>query len=145
MKVKEEGLRRFRKCDRGISCHISGGSVSHECRQKFMDSCTSPKRTACAWLQDDGMTEYILRNGKNSVVLHDELPYAEGAAAKWGRRDGIRWICSFVRGQGRPTTDAPRRAAFFSYIRRGPGHLRPSLQTRCPFPTTNYQLPTTNG
>ncbi len=49
-----------------------------------MISCTSDKRAAYGWQRDGGMSEYLLADEKDLVLLPDSLSYADGAQVACG-------------------------------------------------------------
>ena len=79
-----EGLRRFKKGDRVVVYHISGCGVCNDCRRGYMISCTSEYRRAYGWQRDGGMTEYLLAEEKDLVLLPDSLTYTDGAQVACG-------------------------------------------------------------
>lgn len=79
-----EGMRRFKKNDRVIVYHISGCGLCNDCRRGYMISCTSESRAAYGWQRDGGMSEYILADEKDLILLPDELTYTDGAQVACG-------------------------------------------------------------
>jgi threonine dehydrogenase-like Zn-dependent dehydrogenase len=78
------GCRRFKNDDRVIVYHISGCGVCNDCRRGYMISCTSKYRRAYGWQRDGGMSEYMLAEEKDLVLLPDELSYSDGAQVACG-------------------------------------------------------------
>lgn len=78
------GMKRFKKGDRVIVYHISGCGLCNDCRRGYMISCTSEHRAAYGWQCDGGMSEYILADEKDLVLLPDELTYTDGAQVACG-------------------------------------------------------------
>ncbi len=79
-----EGLKRFKKGDRVIVYHISGCGCCNDCRRGYMISCKSDSRAAYGWQRDGGMSEYIIAEEKDLVLLPDELTYTDGAQIACG-------------------------------------------------------------
>ena len=77
-------MRRFKKKDRVIVYHISGCGLCNDCRRGYMISCTSKSRAAYGWQRDGGMSEYILADEKDLILLPDELTYTDGAQVACG-------------------------------------------------------------
>lgn len=78
------GLKRFKMNDRVVVYHISGCGVCNDCRRGYMISCTSDYRAAYGWQRDGGMSEYILADEKDLIMLPDELTYTDGAQVACG-------------------------------------------------------------
>ncbi len=78
------GLKRFKEGDRVVIYHISGCGVCNDCRRGFMISCTSSHRAAYGWQRDGGMSQYIVAEEKDLVLLPDSLSYTDGAQIACG-------------------------------------------------------------
>ncbi len=79
------GCRHFKPGDRAIVYHISGCGLCYDCRRGYMISCTHPAlRRAYGWQRDGGMSEYLIAEEKDLVLLPDELSYADGAQVACG-------------------------------------------------------------
>lgn len=78
------GLKRFKKGDRVIVYHISGCGCCNDCRRGYMISCKSDSRAAYGWQRDGGMSEYMIAEEKDLVLLPDELTYTDGAQIACG-------------------------------------------------------------
>ncbi|MFZ4456843.1 MAG: zinc-dependent alcohol dehydrogenase family protein [Bacteroidales bacterium] len=78
------GMKRFKKGDRVIVYHISGCGCCNDCRRGYMISCSSESRAAYGWQRDGGMSEYIIADEKDLVLLPDELTYTDGAQVACG-------------------------------------------------------------
>lgn len=79
-----QNTKRFREGDRVIIYHISGCGVCNDCRRGYMISCTSDHRKAYGWQRDGGMSEYLLAEEKDLVLLPDSLTYTDGAQVACG-------------------------------------------------------------
>lgn len=79
-----EGMKRFKKGDRVIVYHISGCGCCNDCRRGYMISCKSASRAAYGWQRDGGMSEYMIAEEKDLVLLPDELTYTDGAQIACG-------------------------------------------------------------
>jgi len=64
--------------------HISGCGCCNDCRRGYMISCSSPSRAAYGWQRDGGMSEYMIAEEKDLVLLPDELTYTDGAQVACG-------------------------------------------------------------
>jgi threonine dehydrogenase-like Zn-dependent dehydrogenase len=78
------GMKRFKKGDRVVVYHISGCGCCNDCRRGYMISCKSPSRAAYGWQRDGGMSEYMIAEEKDLVLLPDELTYTDGAQVACG-------------------------------------------------------------
>lgn len=78
------GMKRFKKGDRVVVYHISGCGCCNDCRRGYMISCTSESRAAYGWQRDGGMSEYMIAEEKDLVLLPDELTYTDGAQVACG-------------------------------------------------------------
>jgi len=78
------GMKRFKEGDRVVVYHISGCGCCNDCRRGYMISCSSPSRKAYGWQRDGGMSEYMLAEEKDLVLLPDELTYTDGAQIACG-------------------------------------------------------------
>ena len=78
------GMRRFKEGDRVIVYHISGCGCCNDCRRGYMISCKSPSRAAYGWQRNGGMSEYMIAEEKDLVLLPDELTYTDGAQVACG-------------------------------------------------------------
>ena len=67
------GMKRFKQGDRVVVYHISGCGCCNDCRRGYMISCSSPSRAAYGWQRDGGMSEYMIAEEKDLVLLPDEL------------------------------------------------------------------------
>ena len=79
-----EGMKRFKKGDRVVVYHISGCGCCYDCRRGYMISCQSDSRAAYGWQRDGGMSEYMIAEEKDLVLLPDELTYTDGAQIACG-------------------------------------------------------------
>lgn len=79
-----KGMRRFKEGDRVVVYHISGCGCCYDCRRGYMISCQSDLRAAYGWQRDGGMSEYIIAEEKDLVLLPDELTYTDGAQIACG-------------------------------------------------------------
>lgn len=81
------GCRRFKEGDRVILYHISGCGVCNDCRRGYMISCTSEAyRRAYGWQRHGGMSDHILAEEKDCVLLPSSLSYSDGAQVACGIR-----------------------------------------------------------
>ncbi len=78
------GMKRFKEGDRVVVYHISGCGCCNDCRRGYMISCKSPSRAAYGWQRDGGMSEYMIAEEKDLVLLPDELTYTDGAQIACG-------------------------------------------------------------
>ena len=78
------GMRRFKIGDRVVVYHISGCGCCNDCRRGYMISCSSESRAAYGWQRDGGMSEYMIAEEKDLVLLPDELTYTDGAQVACG-------------------------------------------------------------
>ena len=78
------GMKRFKTGDRVVVYHISGCGCCNDCRRGYMISCSSESRAAYGWQRDGGMSEYIIADEKDLVLLPDELTYTDGAQIACG-------------------------------------------------------------
>ena len=78
------GMKRFKEGDRVIVYHISGCGCCNDCRRGYMISCKSPSRAAYGWQRNGGMSEYMIAEEKDLVLLPDELTYTDGAQVACG-------------------------------------------------------------
>jgi threonine dehydrogenase-like Zn-dependent dehydrogenase len=78
------GMKRFKEGDRVVVYHISGCGCCNDCRRGYMISCSSPSRAAYGWQRDGGMSEYMIAEEKDLVLLPDELTYTDGAQVACG-------------------------------------------------------------
>ena len=78
------GMKRFKSGDRVVVYHISGCGCCNDCRRGYMISCKSPSRAAYGWQRDGGMSEYMIAEEKDLVLLPDELTYTDGAQVACG-------------------------------------------------------------
>lgn len=79
-----EGMKRFKKGDRVVVYHISGCGCCYDCRRGYMISCKSDSRAAYGWQRDGGMSEYMIAEEKDLILLPDELTYTDGAQIACG-------------------------------------------------------------
>jgi threonine dehydrogenase-like Zn-dependent dehydrogenase len=78
------GMKRFKQGDRVVVYHISGCGCCNDCRRGYMISCSSESRAAYGWQRDGGMSEYMIAEEKDLVLLPDELTYTDGAQVACG-------------------------------------------------------------
>jgi threonine dehydrogenase-like Zn-dependent dehydrogenase len=78
------GMKRFKEGDRVVVYHISGCGCCNDCRRGYMISCSSESRAAYGWQRDGGMSEYMIADEKDLVLLPDELTYTDGAQIACG-------------------------------------------------------------
>ncbi len=78
------GMKRFKEGDRVVVYHISGCGCCNDCRRGYMISCKSTSRAAYGWQRDGGMSEYMIAEEKDLVLLPNELTYTDGAQVACG-------------------------------------------------------------
>ena len=78
------GMKRFKEGDRVVVYHISGCGCCNDCRRGYMISCKSPSRAAYGWQRNGGMSEYMIAEEKDLVLLPDSLTYTDGAQIACG-------------------------------------------------------------
>src|SRR5665647_2433950 len=78
------GMKRFKEGDRVVVYHISGCGCCNDCRRGYMISCTSESRAAYGWQRNGGMSEYMIAEEKDLVLLPKELTYTDGAQIACG-------------------------------------------------------------